>query len=180
MNTKNTIQALSLASAMLFAFSQSANTQTTNADQKPSSDEIAIRKVIRTETEAFHAGNAEVWQQTWLHDARATRTIVVNNACKTTRGWNQFGPGYVQAFKQHWDAPPIDLRSDNYLVRTSGDLAWVEYDQYVCPKGADPKQRTFTREYRVMVRQNGAWKIATQITLGLDTFGEFRKLKFKN
>jgi uncharacterized protein (TIGR02246 family) len=132
-------------------------------------EEEAIKKAIRTETECFYARDPGTWQGTWLHDARATRTVVANNSYDSIKDWDKFGPELVQSFKQ-WKPAPIDLSSDNYIIRVAGDLAWVEYDQYVREKGADPKQRRFSREYRVMVKQDGVWKIASQITHDPETF----------
>jgi tetratricopeptide (TPR) repeat protein len=131
--------------------------------------EQELKKVIKAETDAFYSSNAEAWEAAWLHDAESTRTVVANGSYSTVKGWDNFGPQMVKSLKQS-KATPIELRTDNYILRTDGSLAWVEYDQYINPPGADPKNRRFSREYRVLTRKDGNWKIATQITHDPETF----------
>ena len=142
---------------------------TASASLGQTTDEEAIKKTIRAETESYYTRNAEAWEATWLHETNATRTIVANNSYYTVKGWSNFGPGTVKALKE--DKPvPLELKSDNYIIRADGNLAWVEYDQYMNLTNGDPKDRRFSREYRVLVRQDGAWRIATQITHDPETF----------
>jgi hypothetical protein len=155
--------------AALLVCCQTVGAQTTDKETTQSADEAAIKDVIRMETESYYARDEEAWQQKWLHDERATRTFVSNNSYGGAVGWSKFGPQQVEEFRR-LKPFPLDLRSDNYIFRISGDLAWVEYDQYMNRKGGDPKQRRFSREYQAMVRQNGAWKIANQITHDSETF----------
>jgi len=150
--------------------SVSDNAPSRPPSQNKTAEEEAIKKAIRTETESFYGRDGGTWQVSWLHQVDATRTIVSNNEYYSTNDWDKFSREVMQGFKE-WKPFPIDLRSDNYIIRLGGDLAWVEYDQYVNEKGGDPKQRRFSREYRVMVKQNGAWKIASQITHDPETFG---------
>ncbi|MGO8701160.1 MAG: tetratricopeptide repeat protein [Limisphaerales bacterium] len=132
-------------------------------------DEEAIKKTIRAETEAFYSRNAAAWEATWLHETNTTRTMVANNSYSAVKGWANFGPEIVKALKDA-NPFPIELKSDNYIIRRDENLAWVEYDQYMNLTNGDPKDRRFSREYRVLVRQDGAWKIASQITHDPDTF----------
>jgi tetratricopeptide (TPR) repeat protein len=132
-------------------------------------NEEAIKKAVRAETEAFYKGDAEGWEATWLHEDNCTRTIVSNNSYGTITGWNNFGPEMVKFLKQR-KPMPIELKLENYIIRTDAHLAWVEYDQYMNPPGADPKTRRFSREYRVLCKRDGDWKISTQITHDPETF----------
>jgi tetratricopeptide (TPR) repeat protein len=65
---------------------------------------------------------------------------------------------------------PIELKLDNYIIRVSGKLAWAEYDQYITPNGGDPKDRSFTRQYRVLVKEHGKWKIANLLEHDPESF----------
>lgn len=133
------------------------------------SDEEGIKKVIRAETETYYSRNADGWEATWLHEPNITRTIVSQADYSTTTGWSSFGPQTVSGLKQ---AKPValEIKSENYIIRTGGNLAWVEYDQLMNVPGADPANRRFSREYRVLTKLNGEWKIATQITHDPETF----------
>jgi tetratricopeptide (TPR) repeat protein len=132
-------------------------------------DEEAIKKAVRAETETYYNSDAEGWEAVWLHDTNSTRTLVANNSYSTITGWSNFGPDMVKAIKERKPIP-IELKSDNFIIRADGNLAWVEYDQYMNLPGRDPKDRRFSREYRVLVRQNGEWKIGSQITHDPETF----------
>src|SRR5579864_1809248 len=132
-------------------------------------DEEALKKVIRTETESYYKRDADGWAATWRHDANVTRTIIAQSGYGATTGWSSFGPETVKAFKRQKPIP-LDLKSENYIIRTGENLAWVEYDQYMQAPGADPKDRRFSREYRVLVKENGEWRIANQITVDPETF----------
>jgi tetratricopeptide (TPR) repeat protein len=132
-------------------------------------DEEAIKKTVRAETEAYYGANAEGWEAKWVHDSNTTRTIVANNSYYTTTGWSSFGPETVKGLKAS-KPNPMELKSDNYVIRADGNLAWVEYDQYMNTPGGDPKNRRFSREHRVLLRENGEWKIASQITHDPETF----------
>jgi tetratricopeptide (TPR) repeat protein len=132
-------------------------------------DEEALKKVIRAETESFYKRDADDWEATWRHEANVTRTMVAQSGYSTTTGWSSFGPETVKAFKG-LKPIPLDLKTENYIIRTGGNLAWVEYDQYMQAPGADPKDRRFSREYRVLAKENGEWRIASQITVDPETF----------
>ena len=101
-------------------------------------DEEALKKVIRTETESYYKRDADGWEATWRHEANVTRTIIAQSSYYTTTGWSSFGPETVKAFKGQKPIP-LDLKSENYIIRTGGNLAWVEYDQYIQAPGADSK-----------------------------------------
>jgi tetratricopeptide (TPR) repeat protein len=132
-------------------------------------DEEAIKKAVRAETEAFYKSDAEAWEATWLHEDNCTRTIVSNNSYGTITGWNNFGPEMIKLLKQRKPIP-LELKLEKYIIRTDAHLAWVEYDQYMNQPGADPKTRRFSREYRVLCKRDGDWKICTQITHDPETF----------
>ena len=132
-------------------------------------DDEALKRVIRAETEAFYARNAEAWQATWLHDAKATRTLVGNGSYGAVRGWDAFGPAVVQEIRQNPTPVRIQLQSDNYVIRSAGTLAWVEYDQRITAPGDSVPY--VSHEQRALVRQDGEWKIASQVTEDVGSFG---------
>lgn len=132
-------------------------------------DDDAFKRVIRAETEAFYARNADAWQATWLHDAKATRTLVGNGSYSAVRGWDAFGPAIVQGIRQNPTPVRMQLQSDNYVIRSAGTLAWVEYDQRITAPGDSAPY--VSHEQRALVRQDGQWKIASQVTEDVGSFG---------
>src|SRR2546423_1021866 len=132
-------------------------------------EEEAIKKTIGAETEAFYKSDPEGWAATWVHEPNATRTFVSKEGYSGTIGWEKFGPETMKGLKQQQPIR-LDVKSENYIIRTDGNLAWVEYDQYMSVPGGDPNEKRLSREYRVLTKQNGEWKIATQITHDPETF----------
>jgi len=132
-------------------------------------DNDAIKKTVKAETDAWLHRDAEAWAASWMHEATCTRTMVDKNSYSSTTGWSNFGPGMVEALKK---GKPIsaELKTDNYIIRANGNIASVEYDQYMSLPNGDPKDRRFSREYRVLVQENGEWKIASQITHDPETY----------
>lgn len=134
-----------------------------------SSEEEAIKKVIRAETDAWRNRDAQAWQSTWLQDSAAIRTIVINNNLNDKVGWENFGP---EVMKQIQEDPMADVNeyiSDSFNIRTSGDMAWVNYHQLV--KSANDGSESASREQRVLLKEDGEWKILSQTTYVTETFG---------
>lgn len=152
---------LALSSAAVFA-------------QSP--DEEPVKKIIRAETDAYFNCDADAWAATWLHDDTAARTLVANNSYWSRRGWDTFGPEMVQALRNSKPVP-VEVQADSYIMRIDGSLACVEYAQRLKPLGSNINVVAFSRESRVLIKQNGEWKIATQITHNPDSFTAARNIE---
>ena len=135
------------------------------------SDEEAIKTLLKNETMAFYGRKADAWEAGWLHDAKISRAVISNNRYQTAIGWEKNGPEAVSFLKANATKPvPIEFTNDNYLIRMGTDMAWVEYDQNMTLPTLDPKYKRFSREQRLLVKQDGQWKIAHQVTVDPDTF----------
>jgi tetratricopeptide (TPR) repeat protein len=77
----------------------------------------------------------------------------------------------LKDFKENPTPLPITPSIDQFVVRQQGDLAFVEYDQTTTAPGAAASP-TPSREYRVLVKNGGRWKIASQITHVVNSFGD--------
>ncbi|MFL5561719.1 MAG: nuclear transport factor 2 family protein [Gemmatimonadaceae bacterium] len=135
-----------------------------------SADENAIRKVIRTETEAYYGRSADAWQATWVQDSTAMRTFVQSGSFEVDAGWEKFGPGTTKYLKDAGKPVPIQLQTSNYRMRVGGGLAWVEYDQRITTAG-DTTNPYVSREQRALVRKDGRWKIMSALTEDVGGFG---------
>lgn len=62
----------------------------------------------------------------------------------------------------------MEFTSDHYLISTDGSLAWVEYDQTLTAPGVFPAFHS--REQRALRKENGEWKIFSQVTTNKDLF----------
>ena len=63
----------------------------------------------------------------------------------------------------------MQLKNDNYTIKTDGNLAWVEYDQLITAS-TDSSQKSFTKEFRLLVKDNNEWKINTLLTHAPESF----------
>jgi tetratricopeptide (TPR) repeat protein len=130
-----------------------------------STDEEAIKQVIRAETEAFFSHNLDAWKATWQHDPKIKRIFMSSNGITTTTGWDSVHAQQERYFKQSVTATPVQLANENFAITTNGTMAWVDYDQQINMSGMDTANGNGrTHEYRVLIKEGDAWKIATQIT----------------
>lgn len=84
------------------------------------SDDEAIKAVIRAETTAFYARQADGWEATWLHDAQAARTLVGSNSYSCIVGWEKIVCSVRGSLKA--SPQPVDAEFSNrdfVIVRTS-------------------------------------------------------------
>jgi tetratricopeptide (TPR) repeat protein len=118
----------------------------------------AIKKAIHAETDAWFGADPEAWAGCWLHDQNCTRTL----GSATVRGWEGFGPNVIKDLK---DRKPfaMELKNEHYMIRKDNNLAWVVYDQRVID-AHNPTNASASKEFRVLSKQNGDWKIVSQIT----------------
>lgn len=142
---------------------------TTSLAFAQSSEEEEIKKVIRAETDAWRMRNAEAWKDTWHQSPEATRTIVINNNLIDKVGWENFSPMVMEEIREDPRADVREYVSDSFNIRISGDMAWVNYHQVV--KSADDGTESHTREQRVLIKEDEEWKILSQTTYALETFG---------
>jgi TolA-binding protein len=130
------------------------------------SEEDAIKKVVQSETEAYYRRDIQGWKDAWLHDAQIRRTFIsTTGGYSTFQGWDSTEAAQERDFKQYATPIPVQIKTANYIVRTNGNMAWVDYDQILndpTPNSTNGEQKS--REYRMLVKENGQWKIASQVT----------------
>ena len=152
---------------------------TVQSSRGQNADEAAIKQVIRAETEAYYKADAQAWQGTWMHDATSNRAFVANNSYAAAMGWDKFGPQTVKWLTDSAKPFAMQLKDDNYTIKTDGNLAWVEYDQLITAS-TDSSQNSFTREFRLLVKDNNEWKINTLLTHAPESFNFSKPEAFEN
>jgi len=134
-----------------------------------SADEASMKAVVQAETKAWIDRDAAAWSATWLHDASASRVIVQAGSYTTAKGWENIANPMRKDFKDNATVLPYTPTMEHFVVRHQGNLAFVEYDQVLAVAG-QAVPTTPSREYRVLIREGGQWKIASQITHVVDSF----------
>ena len=128
-------------------------------------EENNIKNLLRSETEAYFRRDLEAWKPLWVHDAQVNRNFISKNGSFTNNGWDSIAALRERVFKENPKPVPIQLKNDNYTIRTNGNMAWAEYDQEISYPDLDTTGGIgHSREYRVLVKENDQWKIASQIT----------------
>ncbi len=132
-------------------------------------DDDAIKAVIKAETDAYFKRDAEAWQAAWMHDAKASRTLIgAGGGNSPTVGWDKLSAGMQNEIKESPKPISVELSSDHYLISSDGSMAWVEFDQTLTAPGVFPTSHS--REQRTLLKQNSQWKILSQITTNKELF----------
>ncbi|CAN5565653.1 hypothetical protein BH23BAC1_BH23BAC1_32700 [soil metagenome] len=76
----------------------------------------------------FYSRDAAAWQNTWVQNSEVTR-ILIFNFYEEKAGWENFVPEVVKSIKVNPKPVPVELSNEKYIIRSNGNLAWVEYDQ---------------------------------------------------
>jgi tetratricopeptide (TPR) repeat protein len=128
-------------------------------------EDAAIKNVLKMETESYFKRDLQTWTSLWVHDGQVNRNFISRFGLFTNNGWDSIAALRERMFKEDPKPVPIQLKNTNYTIRSNGNIAWVEYDQDLFYPGLDTSNGSgVSREYRVLVKQNGQWKIASQIT----------------
>jgi tetratricopeptide (TPR) repeat protein len=128
-------------------------------------EETAIKNVLKLETETYYKHDLQKWKSLWVQDAQVNRNFISKYGLFTNNGWDSIVALREKMFKQNPAPVPIQFKNYNYTIRSNANMAWVEYDQDLSYPGLDTTNGGgYTREYRMLVKQNGQWKIASQIT----------------
>jgi tetratricopeptide (TPR) repeat protein len=135
-------------------------------------DEQAMRAVVQAETKAWIDRNADAWKATWLQDGSASRAVVQAGSYTSQQGWENIAAPMMKDFKDNPVPLPYSATMAHFVARQQGNLAVVEYDQGMTATGQTASGSP-SREYRVLQRTaGGEWKIASQITHVVDSFGD--------
>jgi tetratricopeptide (TPR) repeat protein len=132
------------------------------------SDDDAIKAVISAETTTFNAKQADEWADTWIHEAQATRTLMGSDSYESVVGWDKIAS--VRNFLKA-NPHPLDVEVDrsDFIIVHNGNLAWVQYDETVALR-TKPESTFHSREQRVLRKDQGRWRILSQISIGTDSY----------
>lgn len=139
-------------------------TQTWSQTDNRLADKKAIMETIQKETDRFYARDYAGWKDTYVHDKSTMQgwsnedgTFDVNI------GWETVNASIEKYIKEN-PVPTgkkrrVERRNLNY--KFYGDLAcYLTWDQY--QENRDGNKFFYSKEIRIMEKQNGQWKIAGQ------------------
>ena len=135
-------------------------------------DEEAIKAVVRAETKAWIDRNADAWQATWLQDATASRVIVQAGSYTSQKGWEKIAPPMVTDLKENPTPLPFTDRNGSLRGPAAGEPRVRGVRPALTHPRAAPSSSPSSREYRVLTKDGGQWKIASQITHVVQSFDD--------
>lgn len=125
MNTKTIFITAFFTSSILGALAQNT-------------DEEAIKKVIRVESESYLNRDSVAWKDQFIQDENTTRMFAGNGFYFNSIGWNSFGPFIIQGMKEEPKPKRYsDIDHSNFIIKLSENLAWLVYDQKLSAPGND-------------------------------------------
>ncbi|HRO47419.1 hypothetical protein [Agriterribacter sp.] len=146
---------------------QSCNNKTTEQTLAASFDETKemekIMQVIEGETRSFYKRDYESWKNFYIHTHYAFQAW--NNGDGTIdakTGWAAVDSGIGNYIKTYPVEPggsshPVVLRKNMITKFYADTVAYLLWDQYNSDQAG--KQFQFSKELRLMEKQNGEWKI---------------------
>ncbi|MDQ2721618.1 MAG: hypothetical protein M3Z26_17940 [Bacteroidota bacterium] len=124
----------------------------------------AILKTVQSETEAFYKNRLKEWQSYWIKDSDVTLTYATRYSYTTFKGWDSINK-YITGIINNSKPSPYHTKQLNSTLRINGNLAWLEFDQLLIKPATDTIHNNFQfHEQRVLLRENGKWKILSRIT----------------
>jgi len=144
---KSTVMILSLCAFVLSSFCQ------TKLEEE-------LKKIVREETEYYRKGDSVKWASFFSHGDKVFRNYTGNGFHSTQTGWKNFGPYIIEWMRGGpISKTPVRLQHENFVIRTSGDLSWMSYEQKSFYFDRDSLPITNTLETRTLLREKGVWKI---------------------
>ena len=130
----------------------------TYAQTTPNSDETAIRKVIKDETDGYYEGNFDKANSQWAtklsneYQSQYITPFVGKPYAKAEALQKLFEVAKKSSQKQE-----VTVDESDFEIRLNGNMAWATYNQKVTKKDGTAMQNQ--RQTRILERSNADWKI---------------------
>lgn len=150
---------------LLFAVLQLASPLFSQTDNFTGEDK-AIMTVIKKETQSFFMGEYEDWKNCWNHDSDIYFEWVRSNVHHFYTDWLDLDRVMRPIITENVGKRDVfySLRTDVKIMQ-SGNMAWVTYRQDLSGDKSD--------EQRVLVKEDGDWKIIMVTVVASETFPKF-------
>lgn len=135
--------------------------------------EAEIKNVIAAETDAYYKRDLNTWLSSWVQDASTARVYVGSFGFFAQMGWDSIQAHETRNFKQNANPDSVQISTDSFTMRKEGSMANVDFKQTVLYlKSQPPFDKATSLEHRELIKKNGKWKIAKQVTTDLTGYGE--------
>lgn len=135
-----------------------------------SSEDAAIKKVLKAAPEAFFKRNAEAWQATWKHTPGVSTTRISSLNYVTTNGWDKVSEGALKTIKENPEPIPVIMVQENFIIKVDGKLAIAEFDQTTSNFPDEPETKFRSHQYCILEKENNGWKLVNQISHNAESY----------
>ena len=125
--------------------------------QKTGNEEHEVKEALRLETQYFYQRDLEKWEGQWSHKPFVMKCYIRDGKYSEQLGWPVIQKSAEDYMKEHPEPekPPTDI--PDYEIEVFDKSAFVTYVIQ------DPT-RGKKKEIRMMVKENGKWKIGYMST----------------
>jgi hypothetical protein len=129
----------------------------------PQDEARAVLAVIAAETTAFWTKHYAAWADCWLQtpDARIVGWWA-RGGISVVEGWDAISSRIRHLMDENPTPQPLaaQVRREKVNIRTSGEMAWVTFEQYGADTGEpDMDMPGLSHETRILEKHDGQWKL---------------------
>lgn len=131
--------------------------------------ETELLNIMRGKSAAYEVADTEAWEKYWIQDAHSSRLSIDKFEYSQQVGWEDLITQYKKDSEEivSWDS--LKMTFENIHLRTSGDMAFLEFDERWRRQNKDTLVGTI-HTYAVFMKENKVWKIANQIRVATSTY----------
>jgi len=134
------------------------------------SEEAAIKKLLKDAPTAFFKRDAAAWQATWKHAPEVSSSRMNSGFYFSAMGWDKISEGVLKTFKDDPKPVPIEIVQENHVIRIDTKLATAEFDQTLSNFPDEPATKFKTRQYVVLQKENNQWKLVSQVSTNPESY----------
>jgi len=130
----------------------------TSESSRNITEDEAIKEAIARETKAFYDNDLEKLKAAWLHRDDVVRINVGRDGSTMYKGWQEVDRWYTQILARMPETRLVRYETSNWVIQTSGNLAWAEYDQLLTASQIGQEWSDRSHEIRTLAKEDGQWK----------------------
>jgi hypothetical protein len=119
--------------------------------------EGAIIETLQLETRYFCERNLKKWQEQWVQKSYTSKMYAGNTEFKEFIGWQEVNQNTLDHIKANPEKIPVPVPNQDYNIELLGKTALVFY--------SNNNASGTVREIRLMIKEEGKWKIARMQTI---------------
>lgn len=119
--------------------------------------EQEIKEALRLETQYFYQRDMVKWEGQWSHEPYVMKCYVTDGKYIEQLGWPIIQQSAKDYMKEHPEPEQVPTDLPEYEIKVFGNSAFVSFITH-------DKIRGKKRDIRLMVRENGKWKIGYMST----------------